>query len=226
LGLFTKKPKDPISRFIFKKFGVYPHDVSLYELAFTHKSYDQNIPNNERLEFLGDSVIDTVVAQYLYEKYPMEDEGFLTKLRSRIVSRENLNQIGEKMELLEQVRYFKGNNKYKSLEGNVFEALVGALYLDMGYNKTKELLGSRVLEELINIEQLKAIDTDYKSQLLIWVQKKNKSLEYKVSEINTDENKYLARIFIDGQLIAESVGRSKKEAEKLAAKSANKIVKG
>jgi len=225
LGLFNKKPKDLVSRFIYEQFGVYPRDLSLYELALTHKSIDQNIPNNERLEFLGDSVIDTIVAQYLYERYPLEDEGFLTKLRSRIVSRENLNQIGSKMGVLEQVRYFKGNNQYKSLEGNVFEALVGALYLDLGYNKTKELLGSRVLEDLINIEQLKATDTDYKSQLLIWAQKKSKSLEYKVSEINTDENKYLARIFIDGQLIAESVGRSKKEAEKLAAKRANKIVK-
>jgi ribonuclease III len=217
LGLFRKNPKDPISSFIFENFGAYPKNLTLYSTALTHKSYSQNLPNNERLEYLGDSVISTIVSQYLYEKFPNEDEGFLTKLRSRIVSRENLNEIGNNMNVLRHVQYFKGNNHYKSLEGNVFEALIGALFIDLGFVKTKEIMYARVL---INIDHLQSKDTDFKSRVLVWSQKNKKKLEYKLSEIEGAEKKYLAKLFIDGKLISESVGNSKKQAEKGAAKSA------
>lgn len=217
MGLFRKNPKDPISSFVHENFGVYPKDLTLYSTALTHKSYSQNLPNNERLEYLGDSVISTIVSQYLFEKFPNEDEGFLTKLRSRIVSRDNLNEIGIKMDVLRHVRYFKGNNHYKSLEGNVFEALIGALYLDFGFSKTKEIMLARVL---INTEQLQSKDTDFKSRILVWAQKNKKKLEYKLSETEGTEKKYLAKLFIDGKLISESVGTSKKQAEKGASKSA------
>lgn len=220
MALFRKKPKDKISIYIHRHFGVYPKNPGLYELAFTHKSHDQNLPNNERLEFLGDSVLDTVVAEYLYEKYPEEDEGLLTKLRSRIVSRENLNKIGTKIELLQHVKYYKGNNQYKSLKGNVFEALIGAIYLDFGFEKTKTILYIRILDRLVDVDHLKETDTDYKSQILVWSQKKNKRVEYKVSEVDSNSKKYLAKLLIDGTLIAEATGKSKKEAEKNAAKSA------
>ena len=95
MGLFSKKPKDPISKYMFLNFGVTPINIALYKEALTHKSFDQNLKNNERLEFLGDSVIDTIVAEFLFENYPNEDEGFLTKMRSRIVSRESLNELGK-----------------------------------------------------------------------------------------------------------------------------------
>ena len=220
MGLFKKKPKDPISQFIYKHFGVVPKSLELYELAFTHKSYDQNKPNNERLEFLGDSVIDTVVAEYLYDRYPGEDEGFLTKVRSRIVSRENLNEIGTKLDLLGHVKYYKGNNRYKSLEGNVFEALIGAIYLDFGYVKTKGILYTQVLDKLVDVDHISEHDTDYKSQVLVWSQRSNRKVEYVVTETNSAQKKYLAKLVVDGELIAEATGRSKKEAEKEAAKSA------
>ena len=220
MALFRRKPKDKLSIYIYAHFGVYPKQIQLYQLAFTHKSFDQNKPNNERLEFLGDSVIDTIVAEYIYERFPGEDEGFLTKLRSRIVSRENLNDIGTKLQVLEHVKYYKGNNQYKSLEGNVFEALVGAVYLDFGYVKTKTLIYTRVLDSLVDVEHLSETDTDYKSQVLIWSQKNNRKVEYKVSEADSKSKKYLAKLYVDGELISESTGRSKKEAEKQAAKSA------
>lgn len=220
MGLFRKKQKDSISSFIQENFGIYPKKIALYHVALTHKSFDQNLPNNERLEFLGDSVINTIVAQYLFEKFPNEDEGFLTKLRSRIVSRENLNEIGLKIKLLELVRYFKGKNEYKSLVGNVFEALVGAIYLDIGFEKTKDMFFKQVLENLIDIEKIRKTDTDYKSQLLVWSQKNNRKLDYVISETKGENAKYLAKIYISGRLIAESTGTSKKEAEKRAAKSA------
>ena len=131
-------------------------DPGLLVTALTHSSMSSTTrSDNERLEFLGDSVINTIVAQYLFEKFPNEDEGFLTKLRSRIVSRENLNEIGLKIKLLELVRYFKGKNEYKSLVGNVFEALVGAIYLDIGFEKTKDMFFKQVLENLIDIEKIR-----------------------------------------------------------------------
>lgn len=222
MALFRKKPQSPISNYIQSTFGIKPKDLALYELAFTHKSYDQNLPNNERLEFLGDSIIDTVVAAYIFDKYPEDDEGFLTKLRSRIVSRENLNDIGTKIQLLEHVKYYKGNNQYKSLEGNVFEALIGAIYLDQGFVKTKNILYVKILDKVVDIDYLRETDTDYKSQLLIWSQKNAKKLEYRVTEVQSKVTKYLAKLYIDSEFISEAIGRSKKEAEKLAAKSAVK----
>ena len=218
MGLFSKKPKDPISKYMFLNFGVTPINVVLYKEALTHKSFDQNLKNNERLEFLGDSVIDTIVAEFLFETYPNEDEGFLTKMRSRIVSRESLNELGKKLNVLQHVRYFKGNNQYKSLEGNVLEALVGAMYRDFGYEKTKAILYKKVLQSAIDLNQLENTDTDYKSQLLIWAQKNDARIEYKLQEVNGDQKKYLAKLFINGELRSEAVGNSKKEAEKRAAK--------
>lgn len=219
MGLFSKKPKDPISKYIFLNFGVTPINVALYKEALTHKSFDQNLKNNERLEFLGDSVIDTIVAEFLFENYPNEDEGFLTKMRSRIVSRESLNELGKKLNVLQQVRYYKGNNQYKSLEGNVLEAIVGAMYRDFGYEKTKAILYKKVLKSAIDLNQLENTDTDYKSQLLIWAQKNDARIEYKLQEVHGDQKKYLAKLFINGELRSEAVGNSKKEAEKRAAKS-------
>ena len=219
MGLFSKKPKDPISKYMFLNFGVTPINVALYKEALTHKSFDQNLKNNERLEFLGDSVIDTIVAEFLFETYPNEDEGFLTKMRSRIVSRESLNELGKKLNVLQHVRYYKGNNQYKSLEGNVLEAIVGAMYRDFGYEKTKAILYKKVLQSAIDLNQLENTDTDYKSQLLIWAQKNDARIEYKLQEVHGDQKKYLAKLFINGELRSEAVGNSKKEAEKRAAKS-------
>lgn len=219
MGLFSKKPKDPISKYMFLNFGVTPINIALYKEALTHKSFDQNLKNNERLEFLGDSVIDTIVAEFLFENYPNEDEGFLTKMRSRIVSRESLNELGKKLNVLQHVRYYKGNNQYKSLEGNVLEAIVGAMYRDFGYEKTKAILYKKVLKSAIDLNQLENTDTDYKSQLLIWAQKNDARIEYKLQEVHGDQKKYLAKLFINGELRSEAVGNSKKEAEKRAAKS-------
>lgn len=222
MALFKKKLKSPLSNYIQSTFGIKPKDLSLYELAFTHKSFDQNLPNNERLEFLGDSVINTVVAAYLFDKYPEDDEGFLTKLRSRIVSRENLNEIGTKIQLLEHVKYYKGNNQYKSLEGNVFEAAIGAIYVDQGFAKTKSTLYGKILDKVVDIDYLRETDTDYKSQLLIWSQKNGLKLEYRVTEVQSKVTKYLAKLYVDSDFVSEAIGRSKKEAEKLAARSAFK----
>jgi ribonuclease-3 len=164
--------------------------MGIYSQAFSHKSVAKKNTqglklSNERLEFLGDSVISTIVSEYLFEKFPNEDEGYLTQMRSKIVSRKSLNSLGEKIGLEPFVKYLKGNFPYKSLLGNVFEALIGAIYLDKGYKKAKEVFIEHVLEQYIDLENLEAINIDHKSQLLIYCQKNRLELEFKILKEET-----------------------------------------
>lgn len=217
MKLFRKKTQDPLSRFVYDTFGLLPKNLALYQKAFTHKSFDLNVPHNERLEYLGDAVLDLIVAELLFRSMPDMSEGELTKAKSRIVSRENLNRIGEQLNLIDHVRYFKGNNTYKSLEGNVFEAFIGALYLDQGFVKTKQAV-EQLFHRLVDIRQVATTDTDYKSQVLIWCQKNQKKLRYDVTPVNSLKSRYLAQLFVDGEMVSESTGITKKEAEKEAAR--------
>jgi ribonuclease III len=210
--------------FIRQSFGFKPKNLVLYTQAFSHKSVAKKNTSglklsNERLEFLGDSVISTIVSEYLFEKFPNEDEGYLTQMRSKIVSRKNLNSLGKKIGLEPFVMYLKGNFPYKSLLGNVFEALFGAIYLDKGYKKAKEVFVKNILERYVDLGNLEAINIDYKSQLLIYCQKNKLTLEFKIIKEETVKGsiKFTMGAFINGELKGQSTDLSKRSAEQAAA---------
>lgn len=225
--LFNRKShvrNSQLQLFIRQSFGFKPKNMGLYTQAFSHKSVAKKNTrglklSNERLEFLGDSVISTIVSEYLFENFPNEDEGYLTQMRSKIVSRKSLNSLGENIGLEPFVKYLKGNFPYKSLLGNVFEALFGAIYLDKGYKKAKEVFIKYILEQYIDLENLEAINIDYKSQLLIYCQKNKLELEFKTIKEETVKGsiKFTMGAFINGELKGQSTDLSKRSAEQAAA---------
>lgn len=215
-----------IHLFIRNKFGISPSKIALYRQAFLHKSSlrdDESAheKSNERLEFLGDAIIDAVIAEYLFAKFPKETEGFLTKLKSKIVKRETLNFLGEKLELDKQVKHTQfGINNPKSLLGNAFEALIGAIYLDKGYIKTKAVLLDKIIQPYLNLEELVKIETDYKSKIIIWSQREKRKLEFFLlrEENLGSEMFYEIELRVDQKSHAKSSAKTKKEAEQMVAK--------
>jgi ribonuclease III len=210
--------------------GFTPSDMALYKLAFSHKSTngDKNavvgafVQNNERLEYLGDAVLGTIVAEYLFSKYPNCDEGFLTKMRSKMVKRNSLNKIGDKMGL--DVILIQQNNTRlsRSMLGNAVEALVGAIYLELGYDKTKRYVIRHLLRRYIDIHELETYDDNYKSQLLEWSQKNGKVVVYKViAKYKADKrDRFKVAVLIDGQKVATADDYNKKSAEQTASEKA------
>ncbi len=212
--------------YLLSRFSIKPKNIELYALAFQHKSVakvnDKGFRlSNERLEFLGDSVIGTIVAEYVYNAYPNKSEGFLTQMRSRIVSRESLNRIGKKINLLEFIKYKQNRgSEHLSLLGNVFESLVGAMYLDLGYDKTKKALESSILSKYIDLKVVEETNTDYKSQLLIHCQKNHQSLSFKELNKAKIEGQFYFTMGaeIDKKIVAKATAKSKRKAEQKAAK--------
>jgi ribonuclease-3 len=210
--------------------GFVPGNLMLYRLAFRHKSVAQVVKkgiknSNERLEFLGDAVLGSVVAEILFKMYPYEDEGFLTELRSKIVSRINLNQLGRKLgfeQLVEFDTRVINTNRQSSLLGDAFEALVGAVYLDKGYNFTKDFLTNRIIKSHIDIHKLENTETNFKSKLIEWCQRHSKDITF---ELTTNEQGESSKLFtvkasIDGEVFGSGKEFNKKTAEKLAAEKA------
>jgi len=232
--LFNRKSyvkHSQLQLFIRQSFGFKPKNIELYAQAFSHKSVAKKNAtglklSNERLEFLGDSVISTIVSEYLFEKFPNEDEGYLTQMRSRIVSRKSLNSLGAQIGLEPFVNYLKGNFPYKSLLGNVFEALFGAIYLDKGYKKAKEVFIKKILEQYIDLENLEANNIDHKSQLLIYCQKNKLELEFKTINEQTIKGSisFTMGAYINGDLKGESTDLSKRSAEQAAAEIASQEI--
>lgn len=180
--------------------------------------------NNERLEYLGDAVLSTIVAEYLYKKYPGKDEGFLTKMRSKIVKRKTLNAVADRMGLdLVLGKYTQGKLS-KSMLGNAFEALVGALYIEYGYDKTRDYIISKVLMRLLDMHELERSDDNYKSQLLEWSQKEGKQISYRtLSKFKHDKrDRFRVGVFLEGQEISVAEDYNKKSAEQIASSLALK----
>lgn len=215
-----------LADYINNIFGFRPKNIALYKLAFTHKSRsEENVGNyhlsNERLEYLGDAVLSLSVADFLFRKYPTQSEGFLTKMRSRIVSRASLNQLSQKLGFDEYIRYVHDNGKgtsFRYLGGNTFEALMGSIYLDRGYDFTRRIIIDRIINVHIDLEQLMETETNFKSKILEWTQKQRKNLEFRLLEENKKEkrNIYHVQVFIDGKGYAEAIDYSVKGAEQLA----------
>jgi ribonuclease III len=206
--------------------GFIPSDLDLYKLAFYHKSSNADKPNpfqnNERLEFLGDAVLGTIVAEYLFHKYPNGDEGFLTKMRSKIVKRNSLNKIGDKMGLDIILTEYNSTRLSRSMLGNAVEALVGAIYIELGYQKTQKFVISKILRKYMDIRELESYDDNFKSQLLEWSQKAGKNVSYKViAKYKADKrDRFKVAVIIDNQKIATADDFNKKSAEQTASEKA------
>ncbi len=206
-----------------------PGNISMYEVAFIHRSASFNLPdgkriNNERLEYLGDAVLDAMLSDYLFEKFPDASEGFLTKIRARIVNRDVLNNLAVSMGLNNLlISNLGSSNSTRNLYGDALEALIGALFLDKGFKKTKKLFITRVFNKYLDLNQIVQTDTDYKSLVFEWVQKHKNGLSFSYNEEYDHDMKtsaFTATLFIDHEEISNGHGSSKKEAEQEAANKA------
>lgn len=211
---------------MFDVLGFVPGNITIYKLAFSHKSSQNEksvlSQNNERLEYLGDAVLGTIVAEYLFKKYPDSNEGFLTKMRSKIVKRKTLNRIGDKMELDGVLQEFNNTRLSRSMLGNAVEALVGAIYLDAGYAFTQKYIVENILRRYLDIHELENYDDNYKSQLLEWCQKHGKTISYKlISRYKYEKrDRFKVGVFVNNQRIATADDFNKKSAEQAASEKA------
>lgn len=225
---------DVTIKFIKNILGFYPNNNSLYKLAFLHRSaaieIRKNVKiSNERLEYLGDSVLSTIVADYLFKKYPFQDEGFLTEMRSKIVSRKNLNQLSTKLGIDKLIQTSHDNsNVFKSMSGDAFEALIGAIYIDKGYNFTKRIFVHRIMKNHIDIELLEKSEWNYKSKIIDIGQKEKKAISFNVVEVigKGYHKQYIVEILIDGEIKGRGQDYSIKAAEQIASENAYKSILG
>ena len=214
-------------RFIDEMFGFIPHNIELYKLALIHKSASQNIGghhiNNERLEFLGDAVIESVTSDYLYIEFPDKNEGFMTQLRAKIVSRQSLNDIARRIGLDKYVVYNSGGNfTQKHIYGDAFEAMIGAIYLDQGYEFVNRLLINNIFYKYLSIDTLTESETDFKSRLIEWCQKNRHTVVFRTrSDAHAPHTSptFYSTVLIDGIEVGHGAGDSKKAAEQNAAAS-------
>jgi len=209
-------------------FGFYPRNINLYKLALRHKSATAKKINglkinNERLEYLGDAILSAIVADYLFRRFPYKDEGFLTQMRSKIVSRTSLNRLSLKLGLQKLVvSVDMQSNQPKSAGGDAFEAFIGAVFLDKGYNFTKKIILNRIIGVHFDVEQLVEEEVSYKSRIIEWSQKQKKDIQFRVVNQVGEKNKrqYVVSLLIDNKVIATSQDYSIKGAERLVAEKA------
>ncbi len=220
-------PDKEFYRAIDGLFGFVPHNIELYKLALIHKSAslvleDGRQINNERLEYLGDAVIEAVTSDYLYIEFPDRDEGFMTKLRSKIVSRQSLNAIARQIGLDRYVILDGSSNTLaqKHIFGDAFEAMMGAIYLDQGYNFVNRLLINRLFREHLSLEELTESENDFKSRLIEWCQKNHLKIVFRTGndkEYSSNHPVFYSTVLVDGIEVGHGSGESKKEAEQHAA---------
>ncbi|TRO67453.1 ribonuclease III [Christiangramia sabulilitoris] len=208
--------------------GFKPKSITYYKKAFTHRSLNRkdeegNAINFERMEFLGDAMLSAVVASHLYKAVPGGNEGYLTKMRSKVVSRKHLNELGKDLGLIKHVQTNIPKDQFGvNIHGNLFEALVGAIYLDRGYKYCKRFIYERVIDPYVDIEQLEGKVISYKSLVIEWCQKEKKEFDYEVYEdTGNDELKHFAvKLRINNRVVAKARATSKKKAEEKASKRA------
>lgn len=209
--------------------GYTPTHLPYYQLALMHRSRIEELAkNNERLEFLGDAILGSIVAEYLFKKYPYQAEGYLTELRSRIVRRETLNNVAMRMGLQKLVQY---NENDKGLSrshifGNALEALIGAVYLDQGFSKARSFILKQIIKPYIDIELLESTDTNYKNKLLSWGQRNSKSIVFETVDEKTEGARkvFTVGIILEGSLISTGSAYNKKEAGQVASQKAIEVL--
>ncbi len=206
-----------------------PGNLQLYEIAFIHRSASLTLPNgkkvnNERLEYLGDAVLDAILSDFLFVKFPDANEGFLTKIRSRIVNRDVLNQLAISMGINKiLISNINSTHQTKNLYGDALEALIGSVFLDKGFKKTKKLFLKNMLNKYLDLNVIVNTDTDYKSLVFEWVQKHKSNLIFTYNEeydFNLKKSVFSTTLFIDREVLGEGHGSSKKEAEQEASSQA------
>lgn len=206
-----------------------PGKIKLYEIAFLHRSAsisfsDGTIVNNERLEYLGDAVLDAVIADYLFKKFPRKKEGFLTQMRSKIVKRSNLDLLARNLGIDYLIVSNTNRNIHKKhIYGDAFEALIGAIYLDKGFNKTRKYIINYVLKNFVNLEELISKETDFKSRIIEWGQKTKVMITFESAEEYTEMEQapsFISHVKICDEIIGTGSGKSKKESEQSAAEQA------
>jgi len=211
-----------------KILGYKPKNQHIYIKAFTHRSLNVkddsgNAINYERLEFVGDAMLSAVIASYLYEKVPNGDEGYLTKMRSKVVSREHLNELGKELKLIDLVvSKIPTSNFGNNIHGNLFESLVGAIFLDKGYKYCEKFIHKRVIKPHVDIETLEGKVISYKSLLIEWCQKEKKTFDYNVYEDTGNDNlkHFSVKLSIDDKVVSKARATSKKKAEEKASRRA------
>jgi len=226
-GSHSKKDGDFFMGMI-KILGFKPKRLHFYKKAFLHRSVNEkdqagNPMNYERLEFLGDSMLGTIISQHLFIEVPEGDEGYLTKMRSKIVSRKHLNQLGRDLGLIAFVESRIPKNHFgENIHGNVFEALIGAIYMDRGYRYCQKFILEKVIDPYVDIEQLEGKVISYKSLIIEWCQKQKKAFDYQVyDDTGKDALKHFAvKLRIEKQVVAKARATSKKKAEEKASKRA------
>ena len=229
--IFTKSRSQEDGIFfdkIKKIIGLEQKKLECYKTAFTHRSLNKldsngNAISYERLEFLGDAMLSSVIAAHLFMEVPSGDEGYLTKMRSKIVSREHLNELGRDLNLIQFIESKVPSNHFgENIHGNVFEALVGAIYLDQGYLICEKFIQKKVIEPYVDIARLEGKVISYKSLIIEWCQKEKKSFKFDVFEDNgiTGERLFGVKLNIDDKIIAKARAGSKKKAEEKASQRA------
>lgn len=225
--LFAKEKE--LYVFLHKITGFYPHHIVYYRLALVHRSMpvkdaEGNWVNNERLEFLGDAVLDLVVAAYLYHQYPDKHEGFLTSTRAKIVQRESLNRIGKLFKLESHVKASAHSSSHNSyISGNAVEALVGAIYLDRGYKVARKFIEKKIIRDNIQLDDLVNTEKNFKSRLIEWTQKYHVTIEFElIDTYNDTENNpiFKTAVILGGIFAADATGYSKKESHQGASRKA------
>lgn len=232
IRLFFRKEKEPYFRF-YRILGFYPHNIEIYKQALLHKSSSVKtqgrLINNERLEFLGDAILDAVVADIVYKKFEGKREGFLTNTRSKIVQRETLNNIAINIGLDKLIKYSSKQSSHNSyMSGNAFEALVGAIYLDRGYKACMKFMEERIIGQYINLEKISRKEVNFKSKLIEWSQKNKFEIEFRLVGQTSDESQnpiFETQILVENISAGTGKGYSKKESQQEAAHATMTMIK-
>ena len=229
-GIFIDEPvKKAFKKQLHNVLGFKPDNLMLYKTALSHRSVREGADeNNERLEFLGDAVLSSIIAHFLFRKYPYRDEGFLTEMRSKMVNRQKLNEIALKMGLKKITYYNKLDNalKISQIFGNTLEALIGAVFLDKGYKQSQEWVEKYIISNHMFTEDLEAIEINIKNRLYGWANKNGKVLEFSTVNETMEGGRRLFTIgaMIDGEVVAEAKAYNKKDASQAAAFKAVEIL--
>jgi ribonuclease-3 len=222
---FPKESASSFKKHLKNILGFAPGNIALYKTALTHRSVrEASDENNERLEYLGDAILSALIADYLFKRYPYKEEGFLTEMRSKMVNRQQLNEIALRMGIKKVTLYNKsdGSLKVSQIFGNTLEALIGAVYLDKGYTGTQKWVEKYIIMPHLFIDDLEIIEINIENRLYGWANKNGKALEFETLDEKFENGRRLFTIgaTVDGELIAEAKGYNKKDASQIAAQLA------
>lgn len=220
---FLKRKKHPFVQYIKNVFGFYPTNIDIYKMACVQRAATErkNLitpADNERLEYLGDAILSAIIADFLFKKYPLQTEGVLTEMRSKIVNRDRLNKLAQKIGLTSLIQ-IDTNTLSKSAGGNALEALIGAIYLDQGYRKTRKIIINNLILTHLNIDSIFLEEHNYKSKILSWGQKEHKKVDLIHTKIDNGAGRrlYKVELFVDDVLFGEGYGYTIKTGEQEAA---------